>query len=323
MKTSNCTFREFERLWEENWLNKRDLTPRVKEDYLRIMRAHVMPQLGEKQLSHISSFDIDSLVAGMLQNGYSSKTIKNVFSLVNCTFSYAYKKGFVAENPCDRADDLPAVHQNGDVRFFSTEEAKMFLKALEAESLTFRTFFTMALFGGFRRGELCALKWEDVDFDESCVHIRHAMSRYAGEEHIKKPKTAAGLRCIVLPPQCFELLGKLKKENEKRFAGSMPKDAPQSEFVFQKARSPQPLSLQQATNAFRRILSDNPQLPNIRLHDLRHTSASLLLAYGVDVETVSHRLGHAKPSITLDIYGHALPEIDRIASAKLAQLLKE
>ena len=317
MKTSNCTFIEFEELWEENWLKKRDITPRVREDYLRIMRTHVIPSLGAKSLKRISPFDIDGLVDNMVQKEYSPKTIKNVFSLVNCTFEYAYKKGFVEENPCSRADDLPIVRKSSGVRCFSLEETKNFLRALEDEPLTYKAFFTLAVFGGFRRGELCALTWEDVDFENSCIHIRHAMSRYNGEEHIKEPKTASGNRSIVLPKCCFDLLREIRSVATKK---EMPAPSKQA-FVFTKARSAEPLSLQQPTNQFRKILAQNPDLPPIRLHDLRHTSASLLLAYGIDVETVSHRLGHSKPSITLDIYGHALPEIDRIAADKLAQLL--
>lgn len=316
MKTSNCTFIEFERLWEENWLNKRDITPRVREDYLHMMRTHVIPSLGTKRLKQISPFDIDALVDGMVQKEYSPKTIKNVFSLVNCTFEYAYKKGFVEENPCSRADDLPVVRKTQDVRCFSLEETKCFLRALNGEPLTYKTFFTLAVFGGFRRGELCALKWEDVDFDKLCINICHAMSRYNGEEHLKEPKTASGNRSVVLPGCCFDLLREIRNSGCKERAAD-GKHA----FVFTKARSAEPLSLQQPTNEFRKILAQNPNLPPIRLHDLRHTSASLLLAYGVDVETVSHRLGHSKPSITLDIYGHALPEIDRVAADKLAQLL--
>ncbi len=317
MKTLNCTFTEFERLWEENWLKKRDITPRVREDYLCIMRTHVIPSFDGKSLKQISPFDIDGLVNDMVCKAYSPKTIKNVFSVLNCTFEYAYRKGFVEENPCSRADDLPAIRKSRDIRCFSLEETKSFLQALEDEPLTYKAFFTLAVFGGFRRGELCALTWEDVDFENSCIHIRHAMSRYGGEEHIKEPKTASGIRTVVLPKCCFDILREIRNSARK----GEPVKGKQA-FVFTKARSAEPLSLQQPTSEFRKLLAHNPELPPVRLHDLRHTSASLLLASGIDIETISHRLGHSKPSVTLDIYGHALPEIDRAAADKLARLLE-
>lgn len=308
-KYSKLTFAQFKEIWQTNWLDKRDITLRVREDYIGILKRYIEPFLADKRIAEISAFDIDEIVDCMAKQGYSSKTIRNTFVVINSVFSYAFRKGFIKENPCIRCDDLPPIKSKESIHYFSEEQARLFLFQLEREDLTYRTFYTLALFGGFRRGELCALCWSDIDFDNRCISITKSMTHVNGKEFIKPPKTRSGYRIVVLPDFCFELLKELKKENRN------------SSFVFLKKRTEEPLSLQQATNEFARILGNCPELPKIRLHDLRHTSATLLLAYGTDIETVAHRLGHSKPSVTIDIYGHAIKSMDYKAAETLDTLL--
>lgn len=195
----------------------------------------------------------------------------------------------------------------------------------------------MAIYGGFRRGELCALRWENVDFEKRTVFVCAALCRVGRSQVIKTPKTDAGFRTVCLPDECFDALSILRGRGcgelgcaEERDCGECgcEKVPSCSEYVFTKARTAEPLSLQLATNEFRRILlrhnrSCRPgeELPLIRLHDLRHTSATLLLASNTDIETVARRLGHSRASVTLDVYGHALPGKDYAAAQLLGEII--
>ena len=208
-------------------------------------------------------------------------------------------------------------------------------------ALQWRIYFTMAIYGGFRRGEMCALTWEDIDMEAHTVSINKAIgcTRESGQ-FVKSPKTKAGERCIVLPSDVFDLLKVWKKEQltlcinmgtawEGHRNGMMDDGITRDSFdkntIFIQMDNGLPISISTPGHKFAEIIEmynnactrEEDKLPKIRLHDLRHTSATLLLAKNTDIETVAHRLGHSKPSVTLDIYGHALPENDKQASDAL------
>lgn len=197
-----------------------------------------------------------------------------------------------------------------------------------------QVFLTLAIYGAFRRGELIALTWEDIDFKEGTVRINKAASRIKGAQIIKEPKTTSGNRVVALPQSCMNMLLDLKKEEIEHsmklgtaWEGKRGK-AFDENYVFVTATG-RMMSLDTPTQSFKKILNnynescerEEDKLPLIRLHDLRHTTATLLLASGVDIETVSHRLGHSKASITMDVYGHAIPEIDKTAAQMLGNML--
>lgn len=199
----------------------------------------------------------------------------------------------------------------------------------------FESFFTISIYGGMRRGEVVGLTWRDIDFENHTITIDKAITHTKSKgEYAKSPKTEAGYRTVALPSFCFDTLRKWYNEEKLLYLnlGSAWNGGNRQDsfddcniFIQEDGRM---MHTNTPTHKFREILlkynetvSPEQQLPVIRLHDLRHTNATLLIALGVDYETVSHRLGHEKTSTTVDIYGHALEEIDRIASDKLGQLL--
>lgn len=268
----------------------------------------------------------------------------------------------IKSNPCDRIE-LPKTKPNKDLHYFTLDEAKRFLDALsntytihykehvrtspktgepykvreyDARNyipIQYQSYFSLAIYGGFRRGELIALTWEDIDFDEQTVSITKSVANTKEGQIVKSTKTVAGERKIKLPKQCFDTLAIWKKE-QKSIAltlGSYWKGYRGKNF----AKNPifimddgERMHLNTPTHKFREILEmynaqcekEEDKLPVIRLHDLRHTSATLLLSENVDIETVSHRLGHSKASVTLDVYGHWMKETDEKASNTLESL---
>lgn len=367
-------FRDFVDYWDDQWLSVRvmsgDMTQHCREDYIRALEHYGVPAIGHMKLTEIRAIHIDKIVKSMLDSGKSPKTIRNTFNVIRASFDYAFKKTLIRENPCLRCNPLPKIKRGNELHCFTEDQVKRFLNdALTKEyevkisghkrkytvyngtgdefevkpysehrsiALQFRVFFTLAVYGGFRRGELCALTWEDINDAEQTIRIDKAVSYSASDgQVIKAPKTAAGSRTIKLPSVCFDLLQDLKLEQKKKalalgtaWRGKRGADYDKN-YVFIQSDGER-MNVQTPSAKFRKIITaynktvpDKDKLPMIRLHDLRHTNASHLVASGVDFETIARRLGHSKPSFTLDIYGHALPENDEKASEKLEQIFAD
>ena len=203
-------------------------------------------------------------------------------------------------------------------------------------SAMFQALYYLAIYSGARRGELAALTWEDLDFKKQEIRISKAASYTRSKGQIEKdPKTAADIRKITLPASCLEKLRIWRREMLTlcMHLGSLWQGYGRTQFdknhIFIQRDSGLPIHVDTVSKKFQEIVQmyndscDDPekQLPMIRFHDVRHTSASLMIANNIDVVTVSHRLGHAKPSTTMDIYSHALPSNDRHAAEVLDSLI--
>lgn len=202
-------------------------------------------------------------------------------------------------------------------------------------SSMFIALYTLCIFSSARRGEIAALTWEDIDFDSMEIDINKAATHVDGDQALKAPKTASGRRRVTVPARCLNALKQWKREEMELSLqlGSMWEGYRGREFdknfVFIQKDSGKMIHTDTITQKFKKIVEDynatckheGDKLPDIRLHDLRHTGASLLIAAGEDIVTVSHRLGHAKPSTTMDIYSHALPLKDKEASDRLDRMI--
>lgn len=352
---------DFIETWRTNWAEQK-LTKSIQENYLRIINRRFVPVLGNRYLTSIRRIDIQTIITGMEKAGLAPKTIKYAFTCINSVMRYAYRMEVIDRNPCERVE-LPKIKQVTEIKYFDLEQAKRFLNEAivkdypmtmkshtrvlkktgevylvpgytETRSMSFqwRVYFNLAIYGGFRRGELIALTWNDIDFENRCIRINKAVAKTSSGQILKETKTESGNRSIVLPKACFDLLEDWMYE-QKQLAlrlGSYWKGKRGNYFEENNifiTNDGQRMDVDSPTAKFRKILEaynesvqEADRLPIIRLHDLRHTSATLLLSEGVDIETVSHRLGHSKASVTLDIYGHALKSKDQTASDKLSEI---
>ena len=369
------TFSEFVEIWKKNWLSGK--TPHTRENYMQIINNTVIPRIGTLKLSAIRPTHIDRIINERTQDGKKAATVRKDFTPVNSVFRYAVKKQYIRENPCDRRDDLPTVKAKGgnDIQFFTEDQANRFLndaltmtytytckahkRTLKKTGRTYevpeytethtlplqwRIYYMMAIYGTFRKGELVAMTWEDLDMNNCIASVNKSMSRTKElGQFVKPPKTEASIRDLSMPEDCFVLLRRWKMEqmalcgklgtawlghrNMKKADGTM--DSFEKNTIFIQEDNGLPVDLSTPGHKFNEILTyynaacrEEDKLPRIRLHDLRHTGATLLLGWGVDIETVSRRLGHSKTSVTLDIYGHALPENDRKAADLMAEKLR-
>jgi len=360
------TFREFYKVWKRNWLERSNLTERIKEEYISRLENKVLPEIGHMKMAKIRATHIDDILHKMTDDGKSPKTVRYYYTVINSVFKYAFKKEIIKENPCLRCDDLPTIRKDKELHYFTLDQAKRFLGALDQEyslqykerqrvdssgntypvkaytsirkiSPMYKAYFYVAIYGGFRRGEMCALTWEDIDFEKQSIRITKSVSRTkANGQILKDPKTPTSNREIRLPSDCFRILKDWKDEEIKlmwklgsAWEGSRGSDFDRN-YVFIRLDNGLMIDLDTPSHKFKEIIEiynnslkedeEDLRLPEIRLHDLRHTSATLLLASNTDIETVSHRLGHSKASITLDVYGHALETMDEKASDTLEKI---
>lgn len=348
----NISFRDFYSMWLETY-GKKELTPATYEMNESTVSRVWLPVLGIMPLNQIRGIHIQNVINNLEKQGLKPKTIQKYFSAVSAVFTRAYKLELIEGNPCRRAT-LPRNEKENEIHAFTVEQAERFLQAC-ADGITirhpekirkngrilpayderitiplqFRVYFTLAIYSGFRRGEMLALQWKDIYFKKWLITINKSTSsaKSAHGQFIKDPKTKAGNRTIMLPGICFDLLKQWKAEQDQTalalgdyWHGSAD---PEERFVFIQDDGSQ-MDLCTPNRKFTDLIKmynasapDPDKLPEIHLHDLRHTSASILISAGVDVATVARRLGHSKISVTLNTYTHALPDIDQTAADAL------
>ena len=245
--------------------------------------------------------------------GLATATIRHVHVVAHRAFKEAKAWGLLRDNPADMVK--PPKMRAAEVKILQAAEAKELLGKLRCGPLYMLA--SLALGTGARRGELLALRWRDIDFDSRRLTIEQALEQTA--EHgirTKEPKTKHGRRTISLPAHIVaELRAHHAAQAEQRLAlgmGRAPEDATVLASLDGKPLSPDTVSKQ-----WERTM-DALGRPEITLHSLRHTHASMLIASGMDILTISRRLGHANPTVTLNVYGHLIAGSDD----KAAQIME-
>lgn len=288
---------------------------------------------------------------GLLSHG----TVKRRAAVLSAMLSQAVRWNLIENNPMERVQLKQTWQDTEKVMYFNQEEAETFLNALdnplfyEYASRTrkdksgttyqiqeyqashninhqLKLFFYLAVFTGCRRGELIALNWSDLNFKELTISITKSACRADGKVILKCTKTKGSVRTIAVPAFVIDLARKWKAE-QGRYRLSIGSQWRGSNNIFMQWNGLL-MGLETPYNAFHRIINNynahrqetSPPLPLIPLHGLRHTSATLLIGQGADIRTVSGRLGHSNASTTLNIYSHALKELDKSASDKLENL---
>ena len=253
------------------------------------------------------------------EKGLAPKTIKNYVSFVSSVFEYAVKIKAIKENPCNHAI-VPKIPQK-EHKMFSIEEAKRFLDILDHSStpIKYKAFFQLALFGGFRRGEILGLEWTDINFETRVVRVRRTVhySKQLGY-YDTDPKTKSSCRALTLPENVIYTLKQLQNEQlSDRLKLGDQWHATNRLFVTWNG-----LQMNGATPFawLKKICKEN-DLPKVNLHSFRHLNASLLISQGIDVKTVQSVLGHSQASTTLDIYAAAFQEREALALGAVAEAL--
>ncbi len=312
----------------ERWLADyaSTLAPKTLASYRQSVRLYVVPHLGATQLNKLTTAHVVRLL-GLLRDAprrdgkpgkLSPATISAVYRMLHTALNTAVKWQLIPRNPADGADS-PRVPRK-EMRTFTVEQAQAFLEASAAEGLKWQAFFTLWLHAGSRPGELKALRWADVDLERGTVSVqRHAQRVQGAGKVVGQPKTAGSRRPVVLGADLVALLRKHRAEqNATRLQmGPLWQD---NDLVFP-SEVGSILEDKRVHHTFWRIC-ERAGLPKIRPYDLRHSSASLLLAAGVHPKVVAERLGHSNVNLTLNTYSHVLPNLQQDAANTLEAMLR-
>lgn len=247
----------------------------------------------------------------------SPKTINHHHRLISAMLTTAVQWQLILSNPCERVK--PPKVERQEAEYYDIEEVEQMMDILESEPLKYKAMIHIIIFCGLRRGELINLEWSDINFDEETISVSKQLQYLPeiGIYEVESAKTDAGNRIISIPSALADLLKEYKtwQDGEKIKWGDTWVD---SGKLFTKENG-EPIHPHTPSQWFNKFIKRH-NLPPLTFHQLRHTNASLLIGQGVDVATVSNRLGHADKSVTLRTYAHVIKEHDREAADKLGNL---
>jgi len=311
-------------LLEDHWLPSqasKELRGASMAQYRLVVRAWLVPNIGGTPVSALTPKIVSGLVATLKtkessagREGLSPRTIQLAIGVLKSACKWAVLNELLPRNP------IAAIAQpradRPEMKAWSVDEARQFLEGAKDDRLAWA--WTLALTRGLRRGELCGLKWEDFDLERGILRINRARVTVEGRPVDSLPKTAAGRRSVPLDASLLPILRAHKTSQglERLKSGG----AYENHGYLCADELGRPYHPDTISGWFESAVKRSG-LRRIRLHDTRHTAASLMLASGVPVKVVSEMLGHASPIITLTFYAHVLPGMAEQAGAALSESL--
>ena len=289
------------------------IKPKTLDQYTGIVKNHLKPQLGKIKLSELQPYHIQQVYSDLKEKGHSQRNVQLVHSVLHRALVIAERQGLIGRNPANAV--IPPKVIQTEMKVLNDNQVRQFLIAAKGDR--YEALFHLAITTGLRQGELLGLKWLDVDWASDTIHVRRQLQRRKGEGlKFVSPKTKAGNRLVQLGVESMRLLAEHRKNQDVERLSS---EWQEHDVVFPSMVGT-PTDQRNLHKFFKRLLK-KAGLPNIRFHDLRHTAATLMLLNGIPLIVVSRRLGHSKPSVTLDIYGHYLPGMQEEAANLMDELV--
>lgn len=305
----------------DQWLQsaaKPRLSERTYIDYEELLRRYVRPELGRKTLSNLRPLDIQALYSGMQDRSLSARTVRYTHAVLSSAFKQAVRWRMLVQNPASLVE-LPKQSRK-EMQALSPNDAGRFLKAAAEDR--YSLLFSIALVTGMRPEEYLALQWKDVDLQRRYMTVQRTLvwRRSGGGWYFGAPKTSRSRRNIPLPSGVIQALMDHKRKQAEERLKAGPKYH-NHDLVFTTKEGGPLMSRNILRRHFKPVLKRAGLPESIRLYDLRHSCATLLLAANENPKVVSERLGHASISLTLDTYSHILPSMQQGATEKLDKLL--
>lgn len=302
-------FCEFAQKWLREYAQGA-VKPSTWETYRILIDHRLNPAFGNLPLSHLTPEEIQGFLASLLRDHkLAPKTANNTLILLKTILKYAKRWSYLRENP---AQDIQRYRiEPKEMDFLNPEEIRLFLQNSDEP---YRTLFLAALLTGMRRGELLALQWGDIDWNQNRIYVKRSIYWRSKKDKdpnevswvFVTPKSRLSRRTIVMSPRLKEGL-----ELHRMTCPVSPHD-----LVFC-TRSGGPLEPDNVVHQEFLPSLARAGLRRIRFHDLRHTFTALLIAQGENVKFIQNQLGHASATTTLDRYGHLMPDAHREVGSKL------
>ena len=331
----------------DEWLDatKDNVKISTWQNYRANMDLHVIPEIGAKRVQKLTASNLNALYDRLRKEGkktqkkrrkkemdgkpacvvtetpkpLSPKTVRNIHNCVSGALSYAVRHNIVVKNVAlDANPPKPSACAHSEMPTWTASELKQFLDG--TEDRPDYPAYLLAATTGMRRGEVLGLRWKDIDLEAKTLSIRQTLLSVGYVKQLSEPKTDKSRRNITLDDYTVAALKSYKaRKAEERLAKGPTYST--SGFVFTD-ESGEPLHPDRFSKVFRDLVAKSG-LPRIRLHDLRHTWATLALRQGIHPKVVSERLGHSSISMTMDVYSHAIPALQKEAADQVAALVFE
>ena len=294
-----------------NWLDtKRDsLRSNTYRRYCELARLHVIPEIGRYRLNRVTPQKVQELYRNKLLQGQSASSVRQMHAVLSVAFKQALQWGQLERNVMSMV--IPPRRADKDIQPLTVQEARAVLEAAEGDK--FEALYILALTAGLRRGELFALRWRDLDLGNETMRVAGTL---LADGTIAAPKTAKSRRGIALTPIAIEAIKRRRiiQMEDQLLAGERWSNEENLVFTNLRGKAINPSNF--SSRNFRQLL-EKSGIRRIRFHDLRHSTASLLLSLNVHPKIVQELLGHSQISITLDTYSHVLPSLQEEALGKL------
>jgi integrase len=311
---SRQTVADLLRYWLDTYARP-NVRPKTLQLYEDTIDRHLVPGLGHVPVQKLTAAAVQAFYAERLAAGVSAWAVAACHQRLKQALTMAVRLGIVAGNVC--AMVRPPRVRHREMTTWDADQARRFL-AVASTGSAYGPIWMVALATGMRRGELLGLRWQDVDLERGTVHVRQSVGRVRGKMVLSQPKSRAGKRVIPLQAAVVAALRDHKvRQNERRLVlGAAWED---HDLVFA-AASGRPINPSNLRRDFM-TLAKRAGVPVIRIHDQRHTYATLGLSTGASLKALSESMGHAQTSITINTYAHALPHQRREVADKVADVL--
>lgn len=314
---SDLTFEEYSKIFLSKYCDNIGLV--TKDGYEKSLKK-ILPYIGKYKLNSITPLILDNMyqhlkVGKNKQLGYHS--MYGYYKLVNVMFNQAIKWELLDRNPNLKANKPKK--EKKERNYYDLEQVEKLLSCLEYENIKYRTLIILALDSGARRSEICALRWSDIDFDTQTMRIERSLKVIRGVVDEATTKTENSKREIMLSKSTINLLKEYKEwqDNYIKWVGKKWKGSDRV-FISKYGDYMHPST---CDHIMRKIVKKH-NLDHICFHELRHTSASILIHKGINPKAVSQRLGHADTSITMEIYSHTFDITKKESALAFDDILK-
>jgi len=300
----------------QQWLEtavRVSVRPSTLKSYTGHINFHIVPAIGSVPLVKLQPQHVQRMINTLLESGLSPSTVLRVRATLRRSLNQAMKWGMVSRNVATLV--TPPKVERFRVEPLTAEEALAILQVVKPHRL--EALYSLLLGSGLRLGEALGLRWEDVDLEQGQLTVRFALQRIDGTHQLAAPKSRSSRRTVALPQFVLHALRRHRERQElERHLWTQTNELG---LVFTTLAG-RPLDGPAANSTFKRLLKSADLRP-LRLHDLRHGYASLLLAKGVHARVVMELLGHSQISLTLDTYSHVIPALQHEAVDRLDELL--
>ncbi len=307
--------------WLDTWYEvyaKPNIRLATAERYRLMIETYTKPRIGQIPLSKLTPLDLQRLYKDLMESGgqkeskskgkgLSSTTVRSLHLMLHCAFKQAVKERLIPRNPTE--DCTAPKAQRIEMKILPPEHINAYLNAAEKRGAL--PMFYLELVSGLRKGELVALRWDDLDTETNTISVSKQYVRNPnGEVTLTRPKTETSIRKVSIPQTAVNLLIEEHKKH------------PDNPYMFPSSLTGEMYHPDSVVNLHNKILKD-AGLEHIRFHDLRHTFATLALQNGVDAKTVSSMLGHYDAGFTLRTYTHATRQMQEEAAEKMENFMEQ